>query len=126
MKRSYLPLVVEGTEYGLRLTIGGQRRLKERWQEESLQFLLSAATEPDKLCDLLTQALSWPGSGNPLTDGGELYDRLVDAGWRGQERFAALAFDLGEASGLLTREQADQLTRAVARALDAAFPQGDE
>lgn len=58
MKRSYLPLVVEGTEYGLRLTIAGQRRLKERWQEESLQFLLSAATEPDKLCDLLTQALA--------------------------------------------------------------------
>lgn len=126
MKRSYLPLVVEGTEYGLRLTIAGQRRLRERWQEEILQFLLSAATEPEKLCDLLTQALSWPGSGNPLTDGGELYDRLVDAGWRGQERFAALTFDLGEASGLLTREQADQLTQAVARALDAAFAQGDE
>ena len=126
MKRSYLPLVVEGAEYGLRLTIAGQRRLKERWQEESLQFLLSAATEPDKLCDLLTQALSWPGNGNPLTDGGELYDRLVDAGWRGQERFAALVFDLGEASGLLTREQADQLTRAVAQALAAAFTQGDE
>ena len=126
MKRSYFPLVLEGEEYGLRLTIAGQRRLKERWQEESLQFLLSAATEPDKLCDLLTQALSWPGNGNPLTDGAELYDRLVDAGWRGQGRFAALVFNLGEASGLLTREQADQLTQAVAQALDDAFAQSGE
>lgn len=121
MTRTYLPLQAGGTEYRLRLTMAGQRALRERWGEEILPFLLSAAAEPEKLCGLLTQALTWPGSENPVTDGGELYDLLVDEGWRGQEAFAALAFNLGVVSGLLTRSQADELTQTVERAFRSAF-----
>lgn len=121
MTRTYLPLRAGGEEYRLRLTMAGQRELKKRWGEEGLTFLFSAATEQDKLCDLLTQALGWTGSGNAVTDGAELYDLLVDEGWRGQEAFAALVFDLGAASGLLTRAQADELTATVERAFRGAF-----
>lgn len=121
MNRSCLPVRAGGTEYRLRLTMAGQRALRERWGEDILPFLLSAAAEPEKLCDLLTQALSWTGSENPTADGAELYDLLVDEGWRGQEDFAALAFDLGVASGLLKRSQADELIETVKKAFQSAF-----
>ena len=56
-----------------------------------------------------------------VQDGAALYDALVDEGWQGQDAFAALAFDLGCASGLLTDEQTQQLKDAVAGAYGAAF-----
>ena len=121
MKRSYLSLPLAAGESRLRLTMAGQRALREKWDQDVMQLLLTAATEPEILCDLLTQALNWPDSGNPITDGAALYDALVDEGWQGQAAFAALAFDLGSASGLLTRDQAKELTAAVSGAYDSAF-----
>ena len=119
--KSYLSLPVGEAEYRLRLTMAGQRALREKWGEDILTFLLSSAGEGEKLCDLLTQALNWPGSGNDITDGEALYDLLVDQGWRGQGAFAGLAFDLGGASGLLTREQVRELKASVERAFEEAF-----
>ncbi len=121
--KSYLPLKAGGLECKLRLTMAGQRTLREKWGEDILTFLLAAATDGARLCDLLTQALGWPGeeNENPVTDGCALYDLLVDEGWRGQGAFAALAFELGEASGVLTPEQARTLKDTVERAFEAAF-----
>lgn len=119
--KSCLPLRVGGAEYRLRLTMAGQRALREKWGEDILTFLLAAAADGERLCDLLTQALSWPGNDNGLSDGPALYDLLVDEGGRGQEAFARLAFDLGEASGLLTAGQVQELKDAVERAFRQAF-----
>lgn len=119
--KSYLSLRAGETEYRLRLTMAGQKALRDKWGEDILTLLLSAAGEGEKLCDLLTQALSWPGNENEIRDGEALYDRLVDEGWRGQGAFAGLAFDLGEASGLLTRDQVRELKQSVERAFEEAF-----
>ena len=70
---------------------------------------------------MLTEALSWPDSGNTITDGEQLYDLLVDWGWRGQERFGALCFDLAAASGLITETQALQLKDTLRSAMEQAF-----
>ena len=119
--KTYFPLRVGDAEYRLRLTMAGQRALREKWDEDILTFLLSAAADGERLCDLLGQALRWPGNENALQDGAALYDALVDEGWQGQNAFAELAFDLGRASGLLTDGQAEELKAMVRRAYDAAF-----
>lgn len=119
--KSYLSLRAGETEYRLRLTMAGQKALRDKWGEDILTLLLTAPGEGEKLCDLLTQALNWPGNENGLGDGEALYDLLVDQGWRGQVAFAGLAFDLGEASGLLTKEQVRELKASVDRAFEAAF-----
>lgn len=121
MARKYYPLRGDGAEYRLRLTVGGQRNLRARFGEDTLQTVFLAAGDSERMCALLTEALSWPQSGNALTDGEQLYDLLVDWGWRGQERFGALAFDLAAASGLLTEEQAEQLKKTLSGALEEAF-----
>ena len=103
--KTYFSLRAGEAEYRLRLTMAGQRALREKWGEDILTFLLSAAADGDRLCDLLGEALRW----------------LVDEGWQGQDAFAGLAFDLGRASGLLTEAQTQQLKGAVASAYGAAF-----
>lgn len=119
-KRCY-ELPVGGEKVRLRLTMAGQRALREQWDEDILSFLLTAAGDPARLCALLTEALNWPESGNDLADGGALYDALVDEGWQGQTQFAALAFQIGVVSGVLTAKQAGQLTDAVEQTFAEAF-----
>lgn len=121
MSRKYHLLRLEGQEYRLRLTLRGQRQLKDRFQEETLETVLLAAADAERMCALLGEALSWPESGNPVTDGEEFYDLLVDGGYRGQERFGALAFDIAASSGLITDDQAKQLKDSLRTALDQAF-----
>ena len=119
--KSYLPLTAGDQTFRLRLTMAGQKALRDKWGEDILTLLLSAAGEGEKLCDLLTQALTWPGNDNPIQEGEALYDLLVDQGWRGQAAFAGLAFDLGEAAGLLTKDQVRELKDSVDRAFAEAF-----
>ncbi len=121
MKRGYFPLTVDGREVRLRLTMGGQLALREQYGEETLPVLLSCATDTARLCALLTQCLTWPGNENAVTDGMQLYDLLVDEGWQGSERFAALQFDLASVSVLLTQEQAQALKDSVSRTTAQAF-----
>lgn len=123
MTRKCYELSAGGNTLRLRLTMAGQKALREQWGEDILSFLLTAASEPERLCSLLTQALNWPENGNTVTDGGALYDALVDEGWQGQTRFAALVFQVGAVSGILSPEQARQLTQAVEQTFQQAFDQ---
>ncbi len=126
MARKYLPLRGEGKEFRLRLTVGGQRNLKARFGEDTLQTVLLAAGDSERMCALLTEALNWPGSENSLTDGEELYDLLVDWGWQGQERFGALALDLACAGGLMTEAQTRQVKQTLHTAMEEAFSHMEE
>lgn len=126
MARKYLSLRGDGAEYRLRLTVGGQRSLRSRFQEDTLQTVFLAASDSERMSALLGEALSWPESGNTVTDGEAFYDLLVDWGYRGQERFGALAFDLAAASGLMTEAQASQLKETLRAAMETAFTRLEE
>jgi hypothetical protein len=91
-----------------------------------LQLILESAGDADKMAALLEAALNWPGSENSIRSGEELYDRLVDEGWSGQEQFGGLAFDIAAVSGLISAEQARQLKEGVAQAVENAFQLLDE
>lgn len=123
MARKFLSLRGDGREYRLRLTLRGQRNLRDRFQEDTLQTVFLAASDGERMCALLQEALDWPESGNPVTDGEAFYDLLVDWGYHGQERFGALAFDLAAASGLITEAQAAQLKDTLHQAMEQAFAQ---
>lgn len=125
MKRAYI-LHLDGEQVRLRLTVAGQRSLRERFGEDSLQIILESAADAEKMAALLEAALNWSGSENTIRSGEELYDRLVDEGWSGQAQFGGLAFDIAAASGLVSPEQAQQLKQAVAQAVEEAFQMLEE
>lgn len=122
MKKA-LKLRVAGQEYRLRLTLGGQKRLKERFAEETLQTVLAAAGDSECMAALLGEALDWEGSGNAVTDGEAFYDLLVDCGYAGQAAFGGLAFDIAACSGLISEAQARTLKKTLTEAVDRAFQQ---
>lgn len=109
----------------LRLTLGGQKRLKSRRGEDTLQTVLAAAGDGEAMADLLEEALNWEGSGNTVTSGEELYDLLVDSGYAGQEDFGSLAFDLAACSGLMEEGQASALKKTLHEAVASAYAQLD-
>lgn len=119
-KRTY-PVTAGDVTCQLRLTLGGQRALRQQFDEEPLQTVLEAAVDGERMAAVLQQALNWEGNRNPVTSGEELYDRLVDCGWAGQADFGELAFQIAAESGLISREQAKQLQASVLRTVDAAF-----
>jgi hypothetical protein len=125
--KKYLTLRVEGTEYHLRLTLGGQKRLKNRFAEDTLQTVLAAAADGEAMAAVLEEALHWEGSGNPELSGEAFYDLLVDSGYTGQEGFGGLAFDLAACSGLISQPQAELLKKTLHQAVNDAFAQlGEE
>ena len=126
MARKHFPVTLDGNTYRLRLTISGQRSLKSRFGEDTMETILQAGTDSERMCALLTEALSWPDSGNSITDGEQFYDMLVDSDYAGQERFFCLAMDIATASGLLTAQQADDAKRALGKAVEETFRSANE
>ena len=119
-KRSHT-LRLDGEKIQLRLTVAGQRVLRETYQEEPLQVILGAAADGEKMAALLEEALNWKGNENRISDGEELYDLLVDHGWNGQAQFGGLAFDIAVQSGLISPEQGEKLKQSIAQAVEQAF-----
>lgn len=121
MSRKFHSLRLGDTQYRLRLTIRGQKNLAQRFQEDTLQTVLTAPADSQRMAALLEEALNWEEGGNPVTDGEAFYDLLVDQGYCGQVQFSGLAFDIAVASGLMTEEQAGQLKTSVAQAVADVF-----
>ena len=121
MSRKYHTLRLGDDQYRLRLTIRGQNNLRERFQEDTIQTVLGAATDSRRMVALLEEALNWEGNENPVTDGERFYDLLVDQGYCGQIQFSGLAFDIAACSGLGTAEQAKTLKESVAKAVTDAY-----
>lgn len=121
MSRKYHTLQLGDDQYRLRLTIRGQNNLRERFQEDTIQTVLGAATDSRRMVALLEEALNWEGHENAVTDGERFYDLLVDQGYCGQIQFSGLAFDIAACSGLVTAEQAKTLKESVAKAVTDAY-----
>ena len=104
MSRKYHTLRLGDDQYRLRLTIRGQNNLRERFQEDTIQTVLGAATDSRRMVALLEEALNWE-----------------DQGYCGQIQFSGLAFDIAACSGLVTAEQAKTLKESVAKAVTDAY-----
>lgn len=120
MKRTH-KITVDGTEYRLRLTPSGIRQLREKFDRDPQQVLLSAAADPELMAGVLDAALTYKGSENPFISGEDLYDLLVDAGWAGQMEFGNLALGIGVASGLWTQDEANKMLKSLQATTEAAY-----
>lgn len=109
----------------LRLTVGAQKRLKAYYNCPVLDTITGAMEDVDILTRLLTEALTWEGSGNMVTDGDQLYDLLVDNGYSGNGDFGCLAIDIAAASGLLTETHASRIKAKITKSMEGLFEEDD-
>ena len=93
-------------KFKLRITAQGQKNLI---QEHGKTFfaLVSESMEPGGIgiVDILTEALNFKGNDNTVTDGAELYDLMIDAGYD-QGRIFKTVVETGKISGILSEEEA--------------------
>ena len=113
--------VLDGKTFWFRLTIGKQRELREKYSEETVQTILTAPYDLDKLSYLLGAAASWPGNDNPTTDGDEIYDLLVDDGVCGSVSFVGVVAMIAAISGIVDEKMRDTFSQAAQREWDSVM-----
>ena len=69
-----------GKTVHLRLTVAAQLRLKNKFNEDALDVILSASSDPERLLAVLDEALHFNDDPNGDLTGEALYDALVDSG----------------------------------------------
>lgn len=126
MTNRFYNLRLDGAQVKLRLTLAGQKALREEYHEEIIETVLGAATDCGRLASLLDAALNWQGNDNLIREGEALYNRLVDEGWCGQEQFGGLAFDIAYYSGIFTEAQAHWLKDSIHRTVEEVFQPVDQ
>lgn len=109
------------TTASLRLTIAAQLRLEKEFKEETLNIVLGAANSPEKLIAVFNEALSYKDNPNNGMTGEELYDALVDNGYKGTDVFANLVFEIANVSGLLSDKQTKQVSNGISKTYAAIF-----
>lgn len=118
MARQCYKLNLNGVDYKLRLTLAGQKALKERDPETPiLAILLGALDDPEDMDFVLSTALNWDGNENKIRSGEALYDEMVDAGYRGNEKFLEVVLGIAHNAGLLSDDERNKVRRATLRML---------
>ena len=118
MARQCYKLNLNGVDYKLRLTLAGQKALKERDPETPiLAVLLGALDYPEDMDFVLSTALNWDGNENKIRSGEALYDEMVDAGYRGNEKFLEVVLGIAHNAGLLSDDERNKVRRATLRML---------
>ena len=112
---------LDGKTYSFRLTIGAQRELREKYHEETIQTVLSAPNDMDKMSDLLGAAAAYPGNTNAVTDGDTIYDLLVDDGVCGPVGFTEVAAQIAVASGIFDQKSHDAVSETIRRDWDSVW-----
>lgn len=64
----------EKVKVHLRLTCGGQLKLKDKYEDSIITVILDAMDDIEKCIDVLETALNYRDNDNVITDGAELYD----------------------------------------------------
>ena len=98
-----------GKTVHLRLTVAAQLRLKNKFNEDALDVILSASSDPERLLAVLDEALHFNDDPNGDLTGEALYDALVDSGVSGVD------------AGLLSDTQTEKLSAGIEKMVNAAF-----
>lgn len=103
----------EDIKVSLRLTIGGQLKLKKKYPDAKLAtgeisplaIIYNAFDDPTIMADIFTEALNYKDNENAIKDGADLYELLVDNGYVGADGFVPVLLNIAKASGLITESQ---------------------
>ena len=116
----------EKVKVHLRLTCGGQLKLKDKYEDSIITVILDAMDDIEKCIDVLETALNHRDNDNVITDGAELYDMLVDNDYSGAAEFGKVLLDVAVASGIIRKDQANSLLNTISRTYEEAFKNIDE
>lgn len=95
----------------LRLTIGGQIKLKKRFNESTLTTLFTAIDDPERLVEVMTEALTWTGNANTIKSGERLCDLLAGNGLLGMIEKQRIITRLAVVSGIVSEKEGKEIDK---------------
>lgn len=105
----------------LRLTVAAQLRLKNKFKQDSIDTIMDAAGDIEKMIAVFEEALDYKDNPNEGMTGEEFYDALVDNNTKGMNSFAAVLFNIANVSGILSDKQKDQVTKGINKTFNTIF-----
>ncbi|WP_270601550.1 hypothetical protein [Anaerostipes hominis (ex Lee et al. 2021)] len=119
-------ITVGEEKFKLRITAQGQKNLIQE-HEKTFFGLVSESMEPGGvgIIDILTEALNFKGNDNTVTDGAELYDLMIDAGYD-QEKIFKTVVETGKTSGILSEKEAQTFLRVTKQVKTGVFQRLEE
>lgn len=108
-------------KFSLRFSVASQLKFKKKYKNEGVQAVLACFDDLEMMLDFFTEALSFKDNNNPVTDGAEFYDILVNNGYCGQEDFTTLVLKIAACSGIVKEEQGNKVSEAIAETYSAMF-----
>lgn len=121
IKTSTYDIEIGDRTVSLRLTVGSQLKLKKRFKQDTIDIVLEAANDPEKLLAVFEEALNYKDNENEGLTAEELYDALVDSGIKGINAFADILFKIANVSGILSDKQKEQVKNGIDRSFNAIF-----
>lgn len=109
----------------LRLGVGGQLKLKKKWNESTTSTLFGAVDDIERMVDVLDNALKYNGNTNTVKSGSDLYDLMVENDMLGMRAKQEIITSIGRASGLFSEEEKRVIDKRSEHLLDEAFEDED-
>ena len=127
MARNCYELRLGGNVYKLRLTLKGQKNLRQRNPDAPIiATIMGAVDDPEDMDALLTEALNWEGNSNSIHSGEELYDEMVDNGYSGSESFLQVVLGIAKNAGLITEDERKKVERVTRKLINSSMDAFDE
>lgn len=117
-------MTLDGVNYELKLTAKAQQNLESKYKDGAMAVILNAVDRISVRSDVFQQALNFKGSANPVKDGYEFCDLLVENGFAGQEDFTEILLGVAKASGIVNDKTKEKLSRRVAAYMNNLFEEG--
>lgn len=124
----------EEVKVTLRLPILAQINLKKKYPKEAtdetgrasaMGVILAAMSNEEITVGIFDEALNYKGNTNTIKSGADLYDLLVDNGYRGLESFVPVIANLAYESGIISAKFKEAIEKQ-AQGVDAIYEEAEE
>lgn len=108
-------------DVALRLGVGGQLKLKKKWNESTTDTLFTAVDDVERFVDLMTQSLNFTGNKNTIKSGEELIDLMAMNDLLGMTEKQKIITSLGRVSGIFSEKEKQAIDARAEAMIDGAF-----
>ena len=105
----------------LRLGVGGQLKLKKKWNESTTDTIFNAVDDIERFVDVMQQSLNYTGNTNEIKSGEELIDLMAQNDMLGMTAKQKIITALGRVSGLFSEKEKEAIDAKTAKLIDGAF-----
>ncbi|MCD8333794.1 MAG: hypothetical protein LUC35_00250 [Clostridiales bacterium] len=115
-------MTVGGQDYELRLSAKTQAKLESKYNDGIVSIIFDSLDRISVRAELFSAALSYNGNANPIRDGFDFCDALIEDGVAGSEGFARILLEMAYTSGIISETVKN---KSLAR-LEDVFADEDE